>query len=35
MGRGISAILKLQMEDLQGNDMLEKILESLSEGEII
>lgn len=35
LGRGASAILKLQMKDLQVNDMLEKTLENLTEGENI
>lgn len=35
LGRGTSAILKLQMEDLQVNGMLENILENLTEGENI
>lgn len=35
MARGISAILKLPMKDLQVNDTLEKIRENLTEAEDI
>lgn len=35
MGRGTSVILKLQVEDLRVNDMLEEILENLTEGQDI